>query len=53
MLFVAEGVDYTCPTHTIAGIFELYEQMLPWTRLYTSQKIRTTPESEVLLQIVR
>ena len=23
----------TCPTHTIAGMFELYEQMLP-TRLY-------------------
>ena len=31
-------------------MFELYEQMLP-TRLYTSQKIRTTPESEVLCRL--
>ena len=27
-----------CPTHTMAGLFELYEQLLP-TRLYASQKM--------------
>ena len=39
-----------CATHIIAGMFELYEQMLP-TRLYTSQKIRTTPGSEILCRL--
>ena len=34
----------------IAGMFELYVQMLP-TRLYTSKKIRTTPGSEVLCRL--
>ena len=34
----------------IAGMFELCEQMLP-TRLYTSQKIRTASESEVLCRL--
>ena len=29
-----------CPTHTVAGMFELYEQLLP-TRLYASQKMGT------------
>ena len=27
-----------CPTHTVVGLFELYEQLLP-TRLYASQKM--------------
>ena len=31
----------TCPTHTIAGMFELYEQLLP-TRLYTIHKTRVS-----------
>ena len=31
-------------------MFELYEQMLP-TRLYASQKVPTTPESEVLCRL--
>ena len=29
-----------CPTHTVAGMFELYEQLLP-TRLYACQKTHT------------
>ena len=35
----------SCPTHKIAGKFELYEQLLP-TRLYASQKIHTSSEGE-------
>ena len=35
----------SCPTHTIACMFELYEQLLP-TRLYACQKIHTNLESE-------
>ena len=35
----------SCPTHTIAGMFELYEQLLP-TRLYACQKTHTSLESE-------
>ena len=27
-----------CPTHTVAALFGLYEQLLP-TRLYASQKL--------------
>ena len=27
-----------CPTHAVAGLFRLYEQLLP-TRLYASQKM--------------
>ena len=34
----------TCPTHTIAGMFELYEQLLP-TRLYTIHKTRVSDSS--------
>ena len=30
----------TCPTYVIAGVFELYEQLLP-TRVYQSMKTRT------------
>ena len=33
----------TCPTYTVAGIFELYEQLLP-TQVYASQKTHTGPE---------
>ncbi|PFX13882.1 hypothetical protein AWC38_SpisGene21994 [Stylophora pistillata] len=35
-----------CPSHTIAGLVELYEQLLP-TRVYTSQKTHTSGEGEV------
>ena len=35
----------SCPTHTIASMFELYEQLLP-TRLYACQKTHTSLESE-------
>ena len=35
----------SCPTHTIAGMFELYEQLLG-TRLYACQKTLTSLESE-------
>ena len=35
----------SCPTHTIAGMFELYEQLLP-TRLSACQKTHTSLESE-------
>ena len=36
-----------CPTHTVAGMFELYEQLLT-TRLYASQKTHTDTTSEVM-----
>ena len=35
-----------CPTHTVAGMFELYEQLLP-TRLYACQKTHTDMTGEV------
>ena len=35
----------TCPTHTIAGMFELYEQLLP-TRLYTIHETRVSNSSD-------
>ncbi|PFX34789.1 Ubiquilin-1 [Stylophora pistillata] len=35
-----------CPSHTIAGLAELYEQLLP-TPVYTSQKTHTSGEGEV------
>ena len=35
----------TCPTHTIAGTFELYEQLLP-TRLCTIHKTRVSDSSD-------
>ena len=31
-----------CPTHTIAGMFEIYEQLLP-TRLYAIHKTQASP----------
>ena len=36
----------TAPMHTIAGISELYEQLLP-TKLYTARKTKTNEESDV------
>lgn len=36
----------TAPTHTIAGISELYEQLLP-TKLYNARKTKTSEESDV------
>ncbi|XP_022783739.1 uncharacterized protein LOC111324448 [Stylophora pistillata] len=35
-----------CPSHTIAGLVELYEQLLP-TRVYTSQKTHASGDGEV------
>ncbi|XP_068713688.1 uncharacterized protein [Montipora foliosa] len=35
----------TCPTHTIAGMFELYEQLLP-TRLYAIHKTRVSDSGD-------
>ena len=35
------------PTHTIPGMMELYEQMLP-TRVYTTYKTRTNPSDDTL-----
>ena len=37
----------TCPTYTIAGMYELYEQLLP-TKLYTKEKTQTSTDGEVL-----
>ena len=34
------------PTHTIAGIMELYEQLLP-TKLYNSRKTKTTDDPDM------
>jgi len=31
----------SAPTHTVAGMIELYEQLLP-TKVYTTQKTKTT-----------
>ena len=40
----------TCPTYTIVGIFELYEQRLP-TRVFASQKTHTGPEGEAMCRL--
>ena len=42
----------TCPTHTIAGMFKVYEQLLP-TRLYAIHKTQASPTSDPYLQAVR
>ena len=39
-----------CPTHTVAGIFELYEQLLP-TRLYACQKKDSDTTGEVMCRL--
>ena len=36
----------SCPSHTIAGVFELYEQLLP-TKLYSSKKTHTSCPGDV------
>ena len=36
----------TCPTHTVSGLCQLYEQLLP-RRVYTSQKAHTRSTEEV------
>ena len=40
----------TAPTHTIAGISELYKQRLP-TKLYNARKIKASKESDVRCRI--
>ena len=40
----------TCPTYTIAGMYELYEQLLP-TKLYTKEKTQTSTDGEVLCRL--
>ena len=39
-----------CPTHTVTGMFELYEQLLP-TRLYACQKTHTDTTGEVMCRL--
>ena len=39
-----------CPTHTVAGVFELYEQLLP-ARLYACQKTHTDATGEVMCRL--
>ena len=39
-----------CPTHTVAGMYKLYDQMLP-TKLYTGKKTKTTPPDDLLCRI--
>ena len=39
-----------CPTHTVAGMFEFYEQLLP-TRLYSCQKTHTDTTGEVMCRL--
>ena len=36
----------SCPSHIIAGVFELYEQLLP-TKLYSSKKTHTSCPGDV------
>ena len=40
----------TCPTYTIAGMYESYEQLLP-TKLYTRKKTQTSTDGEVLCRL--
>ncbi|CAH3143443.1 unnamed protein product [Porites lobata] len=40
----------TCPTHTVVGVYELYEQLLP-TKLYTKEKTQTSTDGEVLCRL--
>ena len=39
-----------CPMHTVAGMFELYEQLLP-TKIYSKHKTRVTPERNVMCRL--
>ena len=40
----------TCPTYTVADMYELYEQLLP-TKLYTKEKTQTLTDGEVLCRL--
>ena len=40
----------TCPTYTIAGMYELYEQLFPM-KLYTKDKMQTSTDGEVLCRL--
>ena len=40
----------TCPTYTIARMYELYEQLL-LTKLYTKEKTQTSTDGEVLCRL--
>ena len=40
----------TMPTHTVAGMFEFYEQLLP-TRLYACQKTHTDTTGEMMCRL--
>ena len=39
-----------CPFYTVAGMYELYEQLLP-TKLYTSKRIKTCLPDDVMCQL--
>ena len=39
----------TCPTYTIAGMYEMYEQLLP--TLYPKEKTQTSTDGEVLCRL--
>jgi hypothetical protein len=38
------------PTHTIAGIVEMYEQQVP-TRLYSARKTHTSPDDDIMCRL--
>ena len=39
-----------CPFYTVAGMYELYEQLL-LTKLYTNKKIKTCSPDDVMCQL--
>ena len=39
-----------CPMHTVVGMFELYEQLLP-TKIYSKHKTRVTPEGNEMCRL--
>ena len=39
-----------CPTYTIAGMYELYEQLLP-RKLYIKEKTQTSTDGDVLCRL--
>ena len=49
-MIVSGGGWKQYPTHTVAGMFELYEQLLP-TRLYAFQKTHTDIPGEVTCRL--
>ena len=46
-----ESLNKQCPTHTVVGMFELYEQLLP-TRLYAYQKTHTAMTGGVMCRLM-